>query len=114
FRSEEESLARAHGCAHWQFSNRGSIVALVALHHQLHASVHLRNTEGASQNTVVAGNAARLPCCLHYTVTSPFDGMRRTHFRTSGRIAVHTNDRHSLRRVSPINVVELNHRVTLV
>ena len=40
--------------------------------------------------------------------------MGGTDFRAGWRVAVHANDRHGLRRVSPIDVVKLNHRVALV
>src|SRR6185295_154512 len=94
--------------------DRRPVVAHVALHHQVHLGLHLRDAEGAGQNAVVARDAARLPGRVHDAVLGPLDGVGRTDLRAGRRVAVQTHHRHRLRRVRAIHVVELNHRLPLV
>ena len=42
-------------------------MAIIALHHQVHAVVHLGHAKGAGQHAVIAGDAARLARRLQFT-----------------------------------------------
>src|SRR5262249_17735765 len=108
-----QRLAWTDRGAHRHQTYRGTVVAEVALHHQIHRRLHLGNAEGAGEHTVVARDAARLARRLDDTVLGALDGVRGTDFGTGGNVAMHADDRHGLRRQAAVDVVELDHRLAL-
>src|SRR5690606_31730517 len=112
--SEEERLTRADGGAHRLLPHRGAIVAEIALHHQVHPAIHLRNPEGTRENAVVARDAAWLPRALHHPVARALDRVGGTDLRARRRVAVHTHHGHRLWRMRAIDVVQLDHRMAPV
>src|SRR5262249_18409494 len=70
--------------------------------------------EGAGEDTVVARDAARLAGRLHDAVLGALDGVGGADLGAGRDVAVHTDDRHRLRRQGAGDVVELDHRLPLV
>src|SRR5690606_27229198 len=85
-----------------------------ALHHQVHAAVHLRDSERAGEHAVVACDAARLARALDYSILRALARVSGTDLRARRLIAVHADDGHRLCRLRPIDVVELDHRLAAV
>ena len=100
--------------AHRLLALRRTVVTHIALHHQLHRRLHFGNSKRTGQNAIIAGNAARLASRLHDAILSSFDGIGGTDLRTRWRVAVHTNHRQRLRRFATIDILQVDHRVTLV
>src|SRR5262249_34994784 len=109
-----QRLARADGGAHRHQAHRGAVVAQVALHHEVHRRLHLGNAERAGEDAVVARDAARLPRRLHDAVLGALDGVRGTDLGAGRHVAVHADDRHRLRRQAAVDVIELDHGLSLV
>jgi hypothetical protein len=91
-----------------------SVVAHVALHHDLAIFVELRDAERTGDHTVAARNASWLPRRLHDAVTGSLDGIGRTYSGARRLFAVHAHDRYRLHAFRPADVLEVNHRFTSV
>src|SRR5262249_38433558 len=113
-RAVVQRLARADGGTHRLQAHRGAVVAQVTFHHQVHRRLHLGHAEGAAEDALVAGDAARLACRLHDAVLRTLDGVGGADLGTGRDIAVHADDRHRLRRQGAVDVVELDHGLPLV
>src|SRR5262249_51758017 len=73
-----------------------------------------RHAEGTRQNAVAACDAARLACRLNDTVTGALDRVCGAHLGARRLLAVHAHHRHCLHALGPIDVLEVDHRVTAV
>src|SRR5690606_25485216 len=113
-RAKEQGLAGADAGAHGLEADRGAVIAHVALHHQVHARVHLGHAKGTGQDTVVARDAAGLARGLHHAVAHALDRVRGADLGASGRIAVHTDHGHGLGRQRTVDKIKLDHRIALV
>jgi hypothetical protein len=91
-RPEEQCLTRAYGRAHRLLANARSVVAHVALHHDLPVFIQFRHAERTCDDAVAAGDAPRLARRLYDAVRCPLDRIGRTHLGACRLLAVHADD----------------------
>src|SRR5262249_40569885 len=113
-RAKEERLARANGRAHGLLADARSVVAHVALHHELPVFVHLRHAKRTRQNAIPAGDAARLARSLHDSIDRALNCIRRADLSAGWLLAMHANDRHRLHTLRALYIFEMNHRLAAV
>src|SRR5690606_40726368 len=75
---------------------------------------HLRHAERTGQHAVRASNAARFARGHYSSIRRALDRIGWADFGASRRFAMHADNRSRLRRMTAINVVEMDHRVPLM
>src|SRR5579872_798381 len=102
-------LTGADGRAHWPFAYRCPVVTHIALHHLLLGFHHLRDSEGAGENAVAAGDAARLQGRMDDAVFILFDRIGGTDLGTGWLVTVPTDISGGCDALASFDEIEVNH-----
>src|SRR6185436_7500882 len=81
---------------------------------QMHLGVVFGHAERTGVHAVAAIEAAWLERAHHHAFFGNLDRIRRTDERTRGLVAMHADRRHGCGRFGAIEIVDEDHRVTLM
>src|ERR1700690_1732872 len=107
-----QCLARTDCRAHRPLADGSAVIAHIALHHLLLGNHHLRDTEGAGQHAVVAGDAARFERGVNNSILAFLDGIRRADLSAGGLVTMPAYVCGRPDALLPLDKVEVDHRLS--